>query len=118
LLNGFSVTVTYIEKHVTQIRRMPMNKRQKKKLIPKDTDYCYKIVGYEENSGILHTERCPHYKIIGYVDDAIIDSNGKEHPCKSPVVYCSYTKVSSEEDVLLLDSVKICGERRRKIDFY
>ncbi|MGG3920481.1 hypothetical protein ABEV41_00775 [Geobacillus thermodenitrificans] len=94
-----------------------MNKRQKKKLIPKNTDYCYEIIGREENS-VLKIKRCPHYKIIGYIDDAVIDSNGIEHPCKSPIVYCAYAKVSSEEDFLLLDSVKTCGERLPKIDIY
>ncbi|GEM_PF-4198384 len=87
-----------------------MNKRQKKKLIPKDTDYCYEITGRIEN-GIIKTKKCPHYKIIGYVDDALVDNNGEEHPCKSPVYYCAYTKVSSEEDFLLSDQVKTCGER-------
>ena len=94
-----------------------MNKRQKKKLIPKNTDYCYEIIDQEE-SGVLKNKRCPHYKIIGYTNDAVVDSYGVEHPCKSPVIYCSYAKVSSEEDVLLLDSVKTCGERLPKIDIY
>jgi hypothetical protein len=92
-----------------------MNKRQKKKLIPKDTDYCYKIIG-RESKGVLHTNICPHYKIIEYVDDSMI-VNGQEHPCKSPVAYCSFVKVSSEEDFLLLDRVKTCGERLGKTYF-
>lgn len=98
-------------------RRMLMNKRQKKKLIPKNTDYCYEIIGQKEN-GVLEIKRCPHYKVIGYRDDKVIDCNGVEHPCKSPVIYCSYMKVSSEEDILLLDSVKTCGERLSKVDLY
>lgn len=84
-------------------------------MIPKDTDFCYKIIGREGN-GVLKIKRCPHYKIIGCIDDAVIDSNGVEHPCKSPIVYCAYAKVSSEEDVLLLESVKICGVRLQKIN--
>jgi hypothetical protein len=90
-----------------------VNKRQKKKLIPKDTDYCYEIIGREEN-GTLKIKKCPHYKIIGYQDDAIVDSEGNEHPCKTPVYYCSYMKISSEEDFLLADQVKTCGERLGK----
>lgn len=86
-----------------------MNQRQKKKLIPKGTDYCYKVV--ERYGGELHTIQCPHYKIIGEVDDAIVDAGGEMHPCKSSVSYCSYVKVSSEEDVLLDERVKTCGER-------
>ena len=93
-----------------------MNKRQKKKRIPKDTDYCYKIIGRDAENGILHTKKCPHYKIVGFVDDAMV-IDGKEYPCKSPVAYCSYAKVSSEEDFLLLDDVKTCGERLGKISF-
>ena len=91
-----------------------MNKRRKKKLIPKDTGYCYQIVGRSE--GVLETKKCPHYKIIGYVDDSMV-VNGQEHPCKTPVAYCSYAKVSSEEDFILLDQVKTCGERLEKAEW-
>lgn len=91
-----------------------MNKRQKKKLIPKNTDYCYEIVAVKEN-GFIETKQCPHFKITGYVDDILIDSTGQEHLCKRPIYYCSYMKISSEEDFLLSDSVKICGEKLGKL---
>jgi len=94
-----------------------MNKRQKKKRIPKNTDFCYQIIG-RESDGVLKIKKCPFYKIIGYVDDAIIDATGKEHPCKSPIAYCSYAKVSSEEDVLLLEKIKTCDERLPKYHDY
>ncbi|BBW98874.1 hypothetical protein [Geobacillus subterraneus] len=67
------------------------SKRLSKKWIPKNTDYCYEVVGREEN-GCLKTKTCPYYKRKG-----------------TNLVYCEYTNVSSDEDVLLLDFVKTCG---------
>lgn len=90
-----------------------MNKRQKKKLIPKNTSYCYKIIDIDDNR-LIKTKLCPHYKIVGHVDDIYVDGVGQEHPCKSPISYCSYMKISSDEDFLLDDQVKICGERLPK----
>lgn len=84
-----------------------MNKRQMKKYIPADTEFCYQITGKDKN-GDLCIDRCPHFKILGHTDNNIID-------CKTPTVYCSYAKVSSEEDFLLLEDIKTCGERLRKI---
>lgn len=95
-----------------------LNKRQKKKRIPKDTEYCYQIIGREKDESVIYTKRCPHYKIIDHIEDTMVDHAGTEHPCTSPVVYCSYAKVSSEEDFLLLDRVKTCGERTNRINVY
>lgn len=92
-----------------------MNKRQKKKLIPKNTEYCYTLNGRDSN-GNVNISPCPHFKYLGEQDDAFIDSQGNHHPCKTPVYYCIYMKVSSNEDFILSDQVKCCGEKLTRIE--
>lgn len=86
-----------------------MNKRQKKKLIPKNTPYCYTIAGFREGGGII-CKTCPHLKRnVEEREDVIYDANGEPHSCMVSVDYCSLMKVSTWDDPLLNDRVKICG---------
>lgn len=88
-----------------------MKRRQKKKQIPENTDYCYKVTGQSKDGMTLNVQHCPFYRTLRYEADVLVDAKGIEHPCKTPIHYCSYAKVSSEEDVLLSERVKTCGER-------
>lgn len=91
-----------------------MNKRQKKKLIPENTEYCYSIIG-RNTDGSLQIKTCPHYRHIGFQQDAFIDGAGNSHPCETPIYYCSYTKTNSNEDYLLSEKIKGCGEKLSKL---
>lgn len=86
-----------------------MKRRLKKKLIPANTDYCYHLSFTDK--GEPYRTKCPHLIQVGIMQDAIIDANGQEHSCERPLLRCAYLGVTNEEEYLLDDSVKVCGER-------
>jgi len=83
-----------------------MNRRQAKKLIPKKTMYCYKII--ERIGRAFRTKHCPHFRYMKDID-TMIDVNGKLSPIKSAVYICKFTGVTTEEDACLYDDCKVCG---------
>lgn len=84
-----------------------MNRRQKKKLVPKDTSYCYKTIKLKD--GTYKSATCPFYQKVGMIDDVLVDVKGQEHPCKVAVIRCQLAKTTSNEDYSLADRVKVCG---------
>ena len=90
--------------------------RKKKKLIPKDTPYCYKATSgiiHPEDGGLPYytTKTCPFY---GYIK--IKDIQVKDRP---PWMDNEYVEESGEEETSwcklikcdIDDQVKECGER-------
>lgn len=84
-----------------------MNRRKMKKKIPKDTDYCYTRIGDTKQ-----IKRCPHFVFSGkYERFEEKNEDGTISKIKNPIFVCKYTKVDTENDSLLEDMVKVCGER-------
>lgn len=89
-----------------------MNRRQMKKKIPKDTDYCYTRIG-----STRHIQRCPHFIFSGrYEVYEEKNKDGSTSTIKKPIFTCKYAKVNTENDSLLDDMVKVCGERDSYFD--
>ncbi|MFJ8528625.1 hypothetical protein [Bacillus sp. NPDC094106] len=84
-----------------------MNRRQMKKKIPKDTDYCYTRIGNTK-----YIQRCPHLVFSGRYEKFIGENkDGTTKEINEPIMLCKYTKIDTEESFLLSDMVKVCGER-------
>jgi len=83
-----------------------MNRRQAKKLIPKNTMYCYKIIKLVGRT--LNTKHCPHLVYSECIDD-MIETCGELKPVKRPIYVCRFTGINTEEDACLYDDCKVCG---------
>ena len=95
-----------------------MKKRAMKKWIPKNTHYCYqfkRVVRDTEGKPWIITSTCRNYVYFKAVDDEVCipNSNGdmEYHPVKRAVYRCRYTGITTEEDYLLDDQCKVCGEK-------
>lgn len=82
-----------------------MKKRKMKKYIPYGP-YCYTIIGQTEKG--LKTKPCPFFKYVGL---KTYEGEYQEKPYKekAPLYKCMYCNLTSDDDFLLGDSVKICG---------
>ena len=83
-----------------------MNRRQAKKLIPKNTIYCYKILG--RVGRIFKTKHCPHLRHMKDID-TMIDVSGTLSHIKMAVYICKFTGINTDEDASLFDDCKVCG---------
>jgi len=88
-----------------------MKKRVMKKYIPRNTMYCYKIVGVYEQVGYT-VKYCKNFKYLKTVKDFIEipqkDGSFKRAEVSRPVYICRYTGVTTEEDCCLYDDCKVC----------
>lgn len=74
-----------------------MKKRQMKKMIPSNTDFC---------------NGCPFLVKTGLkVPDILYLADGTKHPVMITERICKYTKITTTEDVDLMESLKVCGEK-------
>lgn len=84
-----------------------MKKRAMKKHIPRNTPYCYRIVGIEHAENgmpILKCKYCKNFYFGFLVNDSMICADGSEIPVKRRQRMCRYT---GEE--LIYDDTKECG---------
>lgn len=74
-----------------------MKKRQMKKMIPANTDFC---------------TGCPFLVKTGKkIPDVLYLADGTEKDVMITERICKYTKITTTEDVSLMESLKVCGEK-------
>lgn len=90
-----------------------MKKRSMKKWIPRDTDYCYKILKVNKDLSIK-IKKCRNLIYSSTIDDIITtpkEPNSTEYiekPCKLSIYRCRYTGRNTLEDACLYDNCKCC----------
>lgn len=82
-----------------------MKRRKLKKYIPYGS-YCYTVIGKTDNG--LKIKRCPFFKCI---EKKVYEGeyNGKPYKEEAVLCKCTFCQVTSDEEPLLEDMVKICG---------
>lgn len=82
-----------------------MKKWKMKKHIPYGP-YCYTVIGRTDKG--IKVKRCPFYKHMG-LKIYKGEYDGKSYKEEAPLYKCTFCGLTSDDEFLLSDSVKICG---------
>jgi hypothetical protein len=98
-----------------------MKKRVMKKYIPKDTLYCYEVIGIKKdkkgNAVGLKTKPCKNKVFLGIRTYKGV-YNDEPYEEKIPTYMCRYTGVTNVDDACFYDSCKCCAVGEPKIPDY
>ncbi|QUH21804.1 hypothetical protein [Alkaliphilus sp. B6464] len=85
-----------------------MKKRAMKKYIPKNTDYCYSIIGGSTDGKRLVIKPCKNriYRGVKVYKGVY---NGESYVERIPTYKCRYTGISNVNDACFYDRCKCCG---------